>query len=256
MKQMHSSAELKAIAREKLIGKYGICVAIFFLYYAINMGFLLLYSFSGLIYYKNEMVSQIFSILLSIILTILLVGIWSFFLNIARNQDYNIGDLFWGFTHHLPKYILCNLLILLMLAICVAPAVILFLLYFQFEDILFMLAGTILAVIGLFFLFYLGLGISPVIFLFIEKTDASIPELFQESFQLMKGNRFRLFYFNVSFIGWFFLGLLSCCIGFLWIFPYIYESQVTFYLDLLGELPDFNAKENESPEEPVFDFYQ
>lgn len=53
-----------------------------------------------------------------------------------------------------------------------------------------------------------------------------------ESRELMNGHKGRLFWLDISFIGWYILGMLTLGIGFLWINPYINATKAAFYDDL------------------------
>jgi len=57
-----------------------------------------------------------------------------------------------------------------------------------------------------------------------------------ESARLMKGNKGRIFYIILSFIGWMCLGMLSFGSGLLWVIPYMQQTLIQFYLDVKGEL--------------------
>jgi uncharacterized membrane protein len=57
-------------------------------------------------------------------------------------------------------------------------------------------------------------------------------ELLSYSKQLMKGNRGRLLYLQLSFIGMFFLVLLSFGIAMFWVYPYLNMTLTEFYLDV------------------------
>ena len=48
----------------------------------------------------------------------------------------------------------------------------------------------------------------------------------------MEGNKMRLFMLDLSFIGWFFLSLLTLGIGSLWLTPYMQTAHAEFYKDL------------------------
>ena len=52
------------------------------------------------------------------------------------------------------------------------------------------------------------------------------------SMAMMQGNKLRLFLLHLSFIGWVLLAILTCGIGFLWLYPYIYASIAAFYEDV------------------------
>ena len=52
----------------------------------------------------------------------------------------------------------------------------------------------------------------------------------------MSGNKMRLFLLDLSFIGWFLLGLITFGIAFLWITPYWNTARAAFYEDLMSDL--------------------
>lgn len=54
-----------------------------------------------------------------------------------------------------------------------------------------------------------------------------------KSRQLMVGNKWRLFFLQVSFIGWDILACLTAGIGFLWLIPYKNATYAAFYKDLV-----------------------
>ena len=52
------------------------------------------------------------------------------------------------------------------------------------------------------------------------------------SIKMMKGNKWKFFVIELSFIGWAILSALTFGIGFLWLIPYISLTQANFYRDL------------------------
>jgi uncharacterized membrane protein len=50
----------------------------------------------------------------------------------------------------------------------------------------------------------------------------------KESQKRMVGHKWSLFVFDLSFIGWYFLCLFSLGIGYLWLYPYISASRISF----------------------------
>ena len=54
-------------------------------------------------------------------------------------------------------------------------------------------------------------------------------QCFDESENLMRGNRFKLFKLQISHIGWFLLGLAFLLIGSYWTMPYYNTSIAIFY---------------------------
>ncbi len=66
-----------------------------------------------------------------------------------------------------------------------------------------------------------------------HKPDAT--EAITESRQLMDGHKTDLFVLDLSFIGWWLLGIITCGIGMLWVIPYYRQTKANFYRDLAGD---------------------
>lgn len=72
-------------------------------------------------------------------------------------------------------------------------------------------------------------------FIVVEHPEMSPSEAIAESERLMKGHKFDLFWLQLSFIGWFFLAVLTLGIGFFWLEPYSETAIVAFYNDIKAE---------------------
>lgn len=53
--------------------------------------------------------------------------------------------------------------------------------------------------------------------------------------EMMRGHKLRLFWLDLSFIGWMLLSVLTLGIGLLWLGPYMEVSRVAFYNDLKAQ---------------------
>ncbi len=62
------------------------------------------------------------------------------------------------------------------------------------------------------------------------------------SMKMMEGHKMRLFLLYLSFIGWAILAVLTCGIGFLWLYPYMMTSAAAFYEDVKADYEKANAK--------------
>lgn len=60
-------------------------------------------------------------------------------------------------------------------------------------------------------------------------------EIFSLSKQMMTGNKWRTFLFELSFIGWELLAVITCGIGFLFFIPYYSAARTEWYLTLREE---------------------
>ena len=72
-------------------------------------------------------------------------------------------------------------------------------------------------------------------YLMAEFPDLRVMEAIRESKRLMRGNKWRLFCLQFSFIGWELLALLTpLAIGYFWISPYRAAAEMGFYMDVTG----------------------
>ena len=67
--------------------------------------------------------------------------------------------------------------------------------------------------------------------------DYSLTDYITKSKQLMRGNKWRYFVLQLSFMGWFILGAATV-IGMLWVFPYYKLTMANFYKDLSEQNQD------------------
>ena len=68
-----------------------------------------------------------------------------------------------------------------------------------------------------------------------EHPEISAWEASNRSRDMMKGHKLRLFWLQLSFIGWILLCSLTLGIGFLWLGPYMDASVAAFYNDLKAQ---------------------
>ena len=67
-------------------------------------------------------------------------------------------------------------------------------------------------------------------------------EAITESRRLMNGKKWKLFCLDLSFIGWYFVGLLCLGIGALWVHTYHEAAKAHFFDDVLNEEKVIEAK--------------
>jgi uncharacterized membrane protein len=78
-----------------------------------------------------------------------------------------------------------------------------------------------------------AIAYSQTYFLMRDHPEYTILQAITESRKRMNGFKGEFFLLNLSFIGWGILALLTFGIGFLWLVPYVYASQATFYNELI-----------------------
>ncbi len=73
---------------------------------------------------------------------------------------------------------------------------------------------------------------SLVYYISIDNPDLTVGAILDKSKNMMKGHKMDLFILYLSFIGWFFLSILTFGLGFLWLVPYMHQTVAEFYIDL------------------------
>lgn len=69
-----------------------------------------------------------------------------------------------------------------------------------------------------------------------DPQEANYNEAIERSMMIMEGNKMRLFLLDLSYLGWFILGLIPCGLGLFFVIPYWYAARMEFYEDLMAEL--------------------
>lgn len=234
MNSTKTTTELKSIARELLLGKYGSYILALV---CIEMIILVLSSVISVVTAGEALWAMILNLLLTIILELIgavfSVGLIRFTLNISRNQPYELKDIFYGFTCHPDKAIISKFLLFLMDFVCVLPAILFFILYYIAPDTAFlMVIASLLLVIGGVISVILHMTFDMVFYTLVDYPDATVMELFRYCANVMKGDRVKLFYLIVSFLPLYALSILSFGIGLLFVIPYQNVAIAQFYQDV------------------------
>ena len=77
----------------------------------------------------------------------------------------------------------------------------------------------------------------------------NIKNIFKRSRKLMKNNKWRLFKFQISYIGWYILGLIALLVGTLWFLAYFIQGNVEFFNEICEEY----ARDNQECTKELFD---
>lgn len=103
-------------------------------------------------------------------------------------------------------------------------------------EIIFLLLWTILFVIpGIIKAYSYSMTAYIMKDLYTAGKTPKITEAITKSRHLMNGHKIDLFVLQLSFIGWWLLGLITCGIGFIWIAPYYRQTMANFYRNLAGD---------------------
>lgn len=243
-----TSAELKRLSREQLNGHWGLAIGVNLLMQLITTGlltpfyFLFILSGGRTVQYITYMIAVIIIAALSVVIQ---CGIMRIYLRFARGQEVSLGMMFSEFSRRPDRYIIGYLLLFVIEFACVLPGSICMAVGMVEETVLAGAIGAALYIAGIAALVAVSLRLSQVFLLLAEHGEMKAAEAFRKSSEMMEGNKGRLFYIYLSYIGWMVLGVLSCGIGMLWITPYMMQTTINFYRELTGEL-DMDAQEKEA----------
>lgn len=99
--------------------------------------------------------------------------------------------------------------------------------------------GTIIAIILTILLLIVYIIFTYMVtqtpYIIIEKEGIGIIEAMKLSAKIMKGNKWKYFILQLSFIGWAILSIITFGIGFLWLIPYVTLASTNFYKNLNKE---------------------
>lgn len=239
MDHFKSSAELKASAREHLLGHYGTVIGAFLIVAAITSAVTLAVS---LIVDINTIPGTVIYYAIMFLVSVL-TGLFSsgsayLYLKLICGRPVSVGDLFYGFQLCPDKAIIIQAWITLITYLSNLPQIILnclilanitntdkILRYMLPYALSMILSGVVSVMLSLFY--------AQTYFLLHDFPQYTAKELLQKSRRLMVHHKGRLFYLYVSFLPLMLLGLLSCGLAMLWIIPYMAATEAEFFLDLI-----------------------
>ena len=208
------TAKTKQIAWEKLGGKWSQAAVAVLVFILISI----IIDLPSAFFEKNSTGESIWNILETPFALGLDIGLYAYFLNLARNKEIPLKRLIVGFTSGWGFYF--NLICTQILA----------LLFIFLWSLLLFIPGIMKA-----------FSYSMIYFILLDHPEYSHFEILRKSSDMMYGHRMELFVLSLRFIPWVILGIVTCGFGFLWVIPYITSSICEFYLQL-------KAKYEDSPE--------
>lgn len=253
-----TSSELKRIARENLRGHYalpiGTTIVAGLITSAVLTPFNLIYQFNRTD--SNLIIYYIAALFINLVSIILSCGVLRIHLKLARREAPAFSDLFYYFTRRPDRFLLEGLLLIAISLACMLPGAVCLIAGIYMKSVpltalgvLLFLAGTVAAVI-------LSLALNFVFLLLMDHDSMSVMEAFHTSLRLMAGNKGRLFYIQLSFLGWALLAVLSCGLGMLWLSPYMNQTTVEFYRDITGELDRKNSAYEDAQYDKDAQYYE
>lgn len=258
MKRKKTSSELKAMAKEQLLGNYGIAAGTFAILYGIIFAVVILVYTAIMMSVVTNVamglagmtslvsspwympISFLISAILGALMSTLLVGYSNIILKISRGSKPKVSDLFFCYSHHPDKVIVMYLIVYGVSFLLMLPTQIINYIMMDSGNT----SGTIFLlwavfyVVGLVLSVIFSMMVAQMYYLYIDYPQESSISFVKQSILIMKGNKGRLFYIMLSMIGWYLLIFVSCGIASFWVTPYMAVIIANFYRDLKGEFDE------------------
>lgn len=237
------SAELRAQARQSLLGKWGKGAILTFV-------FMLVYFCIS--YILEKLIPTIGPLAFSIIAPAFNFGFLVSLIKLSRDEEVTYFEFFqagfspfgkiWGIILHTILKMLLPFFIFIVGAITFSIGIVM-------SNSGIILIGTILYIIGCIYTVMKGFLYNLTSYILYDEPTLSAKEIVNKSENLMMGNRWRFFCLSFSFIGWCMLGVITLGIGYIWLIPYIQIAFVKFYEELK------TSKTSTDSESPINDLH-
>lgn len=189
------NSEIRRSAREQLKGNWGTAILLCLIYALI----------SGLFSGSTRVVPYLGMIINFILAGPLILGLYSCFIKLVRQEPFRFENLFDGFSRFTTAFI-AQLLITIFVILW---------------SLLLLIPGIIA-----------GLRYSMTFYIINDNPDISAMDALNASKEMMVGFKWKLFCLYLSFLGWAILSIFTLGIGYLWLMPYIQASFANFYQNL------------------------
>lgn len=210
-----------------------------------------LFSTSNLIYCCAIALITIASVLLT-------VGQYCLHLSVARTGKIELSHFVYPIKYDANRLIITEAILFILRLIGLAPVIGAYVIISYYDELTMYLIALGLLILGGILTIVIDVTFGMTYFALIDGEELSVMGAFKKALQLIKKNRLRFFYMQLSFIGMYLLVLLTFGLGLLWVEPYIMQTSTVFYLDITGELDEILEKKKASeptPEPVVIDQY-
>ena len=221
-----SNRDLMRMAVESLNGQWALAVGVALLYQVVISGI--------------QFVPYLGALVALAISGPMLFGFNRFFLKMARRESPDVGQLFDGFKlfgKTLGTYLLITLFVVLWTLPLIAAGLVAAIGIPLMEKnhaagVLLVPVILLFGILGVFLLARAALAYSQAFFILADRPATGAYESIQLSVRMMVGFKWKKFCLGCRFIGWGLLGILTCGIGWLWLYPYMMTSNAKFYDDI------------------------
>lgn len=246
------SSDFRTEARRKLSGKWGKAACI-------TLAYLLVFFLLGMIEGSfPDSMENLFSIISTVIEVPLSFGLIFSFMKLYNGEEVKAFDFFslgfsnfaksWKISLHIVLKMIVPVILIIVSCVLIGVGT-----YGTVGASLYSSSATAgfggLAIVG-FILFIVSMIWAVTksyyyqlsYFVAIDNEDMTAKEVVEKSAELMEGKRAKLFWLELSFIGWAILGFLTLCIGYIWLAPYVQMATINFYKFVSGNTSNVEAE--------------
>ena len=173
------------------------------------------------------------------------IGLVVYFVNMAKKMEVQTGLIFTPFNKYgnaLLTYFLRMILILLATSPIIIYVAIYFIIHSADIESLSVAQGiglTLTLLVLLIIPIYVELRLALMYYIVSDNMEVPADKALELSWKMMSGHVWDLFVLTLSFILWYFLGILTFGIAFLWLMPYYTTTVAHFYLELKNLYPEY-----------------
>lgn len=171
--------------------------------------------------------------ILGIFTSVFNVGLSLYCLNLVCGRTLKLSDIFYGYRFQFGKALKLSAVYVLVMQLYSLPSTVFTYLVSNDAGWQLVLPALLLYVAGLVIYVPISLSLSQIFLLLLDFPGYSAGDLIRLSIHIMKGNKARLFYIEMSFLPLMLLSYLSFFIGSLWLTPYMNVTYTLFFLNLM-----------------------
>ena len=257
-------SEIKAKAKDNLLGNYKIAIGSFALLFVIIYGLMAVLMgavsagispgelASGTASVSTEIESFAISAVSGLFAALLSAGYTKIMMDISYGHKPKLGELFYCFKNHPDKAIIMFAILFAIQEILLIPS---YFVDWSWENLLTgedgarFLLWLVLVLTGYGISIFVNVVLGFCYLVYIEDPNLSVKEILICAKRLMDGNKLRYVYLFLSFIGYYVLAIFSLGISMLFTAPYQSMATVELYKDALNYADCRNRIIPDTPDE-------
>ncbi|MBR4542857.1 MAG: DUF975 family protein [Lachnospiraceae bacterium] len=230
MGQLKKNSEIKASAREYLLGNYVRVISVQFLFLFFSWGISTVWSAIPGTGTGVMILTGALTFFSYVLIQVLIFGLSRMYLKLCCRMNYGMSDLFGGLRDN--RVVLSALLLAALQFVFTFPADVLVLLSLRSSDPSLATISLAARIVGMLTYYVVWLFFSQLYYVLLDFPDKGVGDCIKISFWLMKGQKLKLVGIQLSFLPLILLSILTVGVGMIWVTPYMNASYACFHLNL------------------------